>query len=214
MSKNAALIPVERIERRILLLRGHKVMLDFDLAELYGVEVRLLNQAVKRNLDRFPDDFMIQLSWEEAEAVLRSQTVILNAETNRKLRKIQHSLRSQNVTLKRGQHLKFRPYAFTEQGVAMLSSVLRSPRAVQVNIAIMRAFVQLRQMLASNVNLARKLAALEEKYDEQFKVVFDAIRELMSRPEPIRPEHGREIGFHFQSLPATRRRGTKKKVSA
>ena len=168
------LIPVERIERRILLLRGQKVMLDFQLAELYEVETKALNQAVKRNIERFPSDFMFQLSEEEMKLVLRSQI----------------------VTLKRGQHLKYSPFAFTEQGVAMLSSVLRSPRAVLVNIAIMRTFAQLRQMLASNADLARKLAALEDKYDEQFKVVFDAIRELMAKPDPIRPKHGRQIGFH------------------
>jgi hypothetical protein len=214
MSKHPTLIPLERIERRILLIRGHKVMLDADLAELYGVEVRALNQAVRRNTDRFPEDFMIQLSWKEAQAVLRSQTVILDGQKPGDGSKKAENPRSQTVILESGKNLKFRPYAFTEQGVAMLSSVLRSPRAVQVNIAIMRAFVQLRQMLASNVNLARKLEALEEKYDEQFKVVFDAIRELMDKPEPLRPEHGREIGFHFNSLPAVSRRGgTKKKVS-
>ncbi len=149
-------------------------MLDFDLALLYGVQTKVLNQAVRRNLDRFPEDFMFQLSWEETE-----------------------SLRSQSVTLdkvgpgRRGKHAKYRPYAFTEQGVAMLSSVLRSERAVLVNIEIMRAFVRLRAMLSSHEDLARKLAALEKKYDAQFRAVFEAIRQLMTPPQPRR----RPIGF-------------------
>jgi phage regulator Rha-like protein len=153
----------EQVERNILLIRGHRVMLDTDLAILYGVPIRTLNQAVKRNASRFPPDFMFQLTVEEAAA-----------------------LRSQFVTLKtgRGQHRKYRPYAFTEQGVAMLSSVLHSERAIQVNIAIMRAFVQLREMIGSNKGLARRLNELEKKYDSQFRVVFEAIRELMAEPEP------------------------------
>ena len=164
-------IPLERVESHIFLVHGQKVMLDEDLAELYEVEVKVLNQAVKRNAERFPADFMFQLTTEEAAR-----------------------LRSQNVTLKtgRGQRRKYLPYAFTEQGVAMLSSVLRSHRAVRVNIEIMRAFVRLRRLLASNTELARKLAALERKYDAQFKVVFDAIRELMIPPEPKKKRH---IGF-------------------
>lgn len=140
------------------------------LATNYRVETRVLVQAVKRNIERFPEDFMLQLSREEVDF-----------------------LRSQIVTLKkgRGQHSKYLPYAFTEQGVAMLSSVLRSRRAIQVNIDIMRAFIRLRQMLASHVELARKLDALEKKYDAQFKQVFEAIRQLMIPPEPKR----RPIGF-------------------
>ena len=170
MVSKQSLIPVDRIEKAILLVRRHKVMLDADLAALYGVETRVLVQAVKRNLERFPEDFMFQLNKEEADF-----------------------LTSQIVTLKRGrgQHRKYLPYVFTEQGVAMLSSVLRSPRAIHVNIEIMRAFIRLRQMLASNVELARKLDALERKYDAQFKVVFEAIRQLMTPPEPKR----RPIGF-------------------
>jgi hypothetical protein len=162
---------MERIESKILLLRGQKVMLDIDLAALYEVEVKVLNQAVKRNIVRFPTDFMFQLTVEET-ALLRSQT----------------------VTLKngRGKHRKYLPYAFIEQGVAMLSSVLRSARAIHVNIEIMRVFVRLRRMLASHAELARKLAALEKKYDAQFRIVFDAIRELMSPPEF---EKKRPIGF-------------------
>jgi len=169
--KAASLVPVERIERSILLIRGRKVLLDRDLAELYGVETRVLVQAVKRNQERFPEDFMFQLSAEEL-GHWRSHFVISNSGAKMGLRR--------------------RPYAFTEQGVAMLSSVLRSPRAVQVNIEIMRAFVRLRQLVASHDQLAGKLAALERKYDQQFKVVFDAIRELMTPPEAKR---ARRIGF-------------------
>lgn len=170
MRETHSIVRVERIENAILFIRGHKVMLDRDLAELYGVETRVLLQSVRRNLNRFPGDFMFQLAVEENTA-----------------------LRSQIVTLKggRGQHRKYLPYVFTEQGVAMLSSVLRSKRAIQVNVEIMRAFVRLRRMLASNEELARKLAVLEKKYDAQFKVVFDAIRELMAPPTPKR----RRIGF-------------------
>ena len=169
--KSAVVIPMERITQAILLIRGHKVLLDSDLAELYEVDIKVLNQAVKRNIGRFPADFMFQLTNEEAD-----------------------SLRSQIVTLKagRGHHRKYLPYAFTEQGVAMLSSVLHSNRAIHVNIEIMRAFVRLRQWLASNVELARKLDALERKYDAQFKIVFDAIRELMTPPEQKKK---RPMGF-------------------
>ena len=158
----------ERIERRIFLLRGQKVMLSPDLAQLYDVEPRALVQAVKRNVERFPADFMFQLDDEEF-----------------------HSLKSQIVTSSWGGLRRAAPYAFTEQGVAMLSSVLRSKRAIQVNIEIMRAFVRLRRLLASHADLARKLDQLERKYDAQFKIVFDAIRELMTPPEP----HRRRIGF-------------------
>lgn len=164
-----------QVEQRIYLIRGQKVMLDFDLAKLYGVATKALNQAVKRNRERFPEDFMFQLTRAEIDSL--------------------GTLRSQSVTLKRGQNVKYRPYAFTEQGVAMLSSVLRSPRAVHVNIAIMRAFVRLREMLLSNADLARQLGALEKKYDSQFKVVFEAIRQLMTPPAPPAPPQ-REIGFH------------------
>ena len=165
-----ALIPLARIERTVLRLRGSNVMLDTDLASLYQVDVRVLNQAVRRNRERFPTDFMFHLTAQEADS-LRSQIVILKSG--------------------RGRHRKYVPYAFTEQGVAMLSSVLRSPRAVRVNIEIMRAFVRLRQILESNAQLARKLDALEKKYDAQFRVVFDAIRELMAPSVPKK----RRIGF-------------------
>jgi len=163
-----SLIPLERIQKAILLVRRQKVILDADLAGLYGVETRVLVQAVKRNLDRFPEDFMFQLSRKEF-AVLRSQTVTSSDWGGR----------------------RYPPYAFTEHGVAMLSSVLHSQRAIQVNIEIMRAFIRLRQMLASHTELARKLDALEKKYDAQFKEVFEAIRQLMAPPEP----HPRPIGF-------------------
>src|SRR3989304_6119897 len=155
-----ALIPIEIIEQRILLIRGQKVMLSTHLAELYDVETRALNQAVKRNISRFPEDFMFQLNSAEAEQLV-----------------------SQNVIPHKKYFGGVLPYAFTEQGVAMLSSVLNSERAIKVNIEIMRAFVKLRQILASNAQLARKLDALEKKYDHQFKVVFDAIKQLMTPPD-------------------------------
>ena len=164
------IIPSERIEKSIFLIRSQKVMLDANLAELYEVPTKVFNQAVKRNKARFPADFMFQLTNEEFVA-----------------------LRSQIVTLEtgRGRHRKYLPYAFTEQGVAMLSSVLRSKRAVAVNIEIMRAFVRLREILATHKDLANKLEMLELKYDAQFKVVFDAIRQMMTPPQPNK----RKIGF-------------------
>lgn len=161
-------IDEELINQKIIILRGMKVMLSTHLADLYEVEPRALIQAVKRNEDRFPPDFMFQLTWDEAE-----------------------SLRSQIVILKRGGHIKFLPYAFTEQGVAMLSCVLKSGRAVQVNIEIMRTFVRLRQILSSNKELSKRLDALERKYDGQFRAVFDAIRQLMA---PSTSKSGK-IGF-------------------
>lgn len=194
-SQSTTLIPAARIERRILLLRGEKIMLDSDLAELYGVETRALNQAVKRNLDRFPEDFMFQLSAGEANSILRSQIVTSSGTIPAKSPKSRTNLRSQIVTSSLGYGgRRYRPYAFTEQGVAMLSGVLTSPRAIQVNIAIMRTFVQLRQLLASHADLAGKLAALESKYDRQFRGVFDAIRALMAEKTKAAPK--REIGFH------------------
>jgi hypothetical protein len=179
--KEEIVASVEHIARVILFIRGQKVILDGDLAELYGVEIKALNQAVKRNMGRFPADFMFQLTAEETAVMKRHQVT-------------SPGLRSQSVTLKarRGRHRKYLPYVFTEQGVAMLSSVLRSSRAIQVNIEIMRTFVHLRRMLVSHTELAGKLAALERKYDAQFKVVFDAIRELMTPPVPKKK---RPIGF-------------------
>ncbi len=170
-------VPVEHIAQSILVFRGHKVVLDEDLAALYGVATKVLLQAVKRNNERFPEDFMIQLTAAEWTA-----------------------LRSQIVTLKpgRGQHRKYLPYAFTEQGVAMLSSVLRSDRAIAVNIEIMRAFVKLRELLVSNKELAHRFdqleARLEKKltaHDEAIAAILSAIRQLMSPPQPKR----RPIGF-------------------
>ncbi|NLW50320.1 MAG: ORF6N domain-containing protein [Candidatus Brocadiaceae bacterium] len=160
------LVPVERIERLILVVRGHRAILDKDLAALYGVTTGNLNKAVSRNIERFPEDFMLQLTAEEFRDL-----------------KFHFGTSSWGGTRKP-------PRAFTEQGVAMLSSVLRSKRAVQVNIEIMRAFVRLRGMLASHADLARRLMALEKKYDAQFKVVFDAIRQLMAEPEAPRGQIG------------------------
>jgi hypothetical protein len=166
-SPGLALVRAGRVSRPVLFVRGHRVMLDADLATLYGVETRALVQAVKRNPRRFPEDFMFQLSPAEVED-LRSHTVISSWGGRRTL-----------------------PYAFTEQGVAMLSSVLHSGRAAQVNVEIMRAFVRLREALSCHADLARKLAALERRYDTQFKAVFSAIRALMAAPAPTK----RNIGF-------------------
>ena len=161
-------LPMERVEDRILSIRGHRVMLDADLAELYGVPTKRLNEAVRRNAARFPEDFMFQLTADEAE-ILRSQFATSNGRGGR----------------------RYIPYAFTELGVAMLSSVLNSERAVLVNIAIMRAFVRLREMAASHKDVLLRLDEMEGKYDRQFKVVFDAIRALMEPPKIPR----RRIGF-------------------
>jgi hypothetical protein len=181
MTDKALIASLEQIESRILLIRGQKVMLDVDLAELYEVETGALNRAVKRNSERFPEDFMFQLTAEEFTD-LRCQIGISN-------------LRSQIVTsnnpVGRGgrRHL---PYAFTEHGAIMAASVLNSPRAVEASVQVVRAFVQLRQMLASNTELSGKLAALEKKYDIKFRAVFEAIRELMT---PSEQKKKRPIGF-------------------
>ena len=167
----AMFVPIERIERSIFLVRGQKIMLDVDLAALYEVETRALNQAAKRNNNRFPADFMFRLSRREIERI--SQLVTPSS-------RYAHLKFSRSVT------------AFTEHGVAMLSSVLHSPRAVQVNIQIMRTFAKLREIISTHRDLAQHLNILEKKYDAQFKIVFDAIRELMKPPEPPR----RRIGFH------------------
>ncbi len=166
------IIPIEQLARRILILRSQRVMLSTDLAALYEVEPKALMQAVKRNAKRFPQDFMFQLNAREFN-YLRSRSVTANSRLNKSLMKV-----------------RFAPYAFTQEGIAMLSSVLRSARAIRVNIAIMRAFVQLRQMLLSHKELAQKLATLERKYDAQFSVVFEAIRQLMNPPTPRRPSIG------------------------
>ena len=175
MSKTEQLIPVERISSKIYLIRNEKVLLDFDLAELYGVETKQLKRAVRRNIDRFPLDFMFPLTKDEY-----------------------NSLRGQIGTLKRGEHSKYLPYAFTEQGVAMLSSVLNSDRAIKVNIAIMRAFVKMRKILESNESLAKKLKQLEKETKEKFAehqqqigLIFETIKELVTEKE--KPK--RRIGF-------------------
>jgi hypothetical protein len=168
-NSKASGVLVQRIEQSILFVRGEKVILDYVLAAMYGVSTKALVQAIRRNAERFPIDFMYQLSSQEVR-----------------------NLRSQIVTSSWGGRRR-RPYAFTEQGVAMLSSVLRSERAVLVNVEIMRAFVRLRRLLANHADLARKLDELEKKYDVQFRVVFDAIRELMA---PTEVPEKRRIGFH------------------
>lgn len=178
------LIPTDKIHSRIYLIRGEKVLLDSDLAELYGVETKALNRAVQRNETRFPADFMFQLTDEEFEA-----------------------LRCQIGTSNEGRGgTRYLPHVFTEQGVAMLSGLLNSPRAIAVNVEIMRAFVRLRQMIASHADLARKLDGLEQKYDSQFKVVFEAIRELMLPP----PGKQKEMGFHTKIDVLRKKRRSKK----
>lgn len=176
------IIPSEIIENRIFLIRGKKVMFDRDLAKLYGVTTRVLNQSVSRNATRFPEDFMFQLTKDEM-GNWKSQFTTSN---------YGDSLRSQIVILKRGQHIKYRPYVFTEQGVAMLSSVLRSERAIRVNIQIMRTFTKIREMIVSNKALREKIEAIERKYDGKFKIVFEAIRRLI---EKDRIEPAKIIGF-------------------
>jgi len=174
-----SLVPMEVIEKRILWIRGHKVMLDADLAEIYGVPTKRLNEQVKRNSNRFPPDFMFQLNKEETEF-----------------------LRSHPATSKAGRGgRRYEPFVFTEQGVAMLSSVLNSERAIEVNILIVRAFVKLREMISSHKDLSRRLNDLEGKYDAQFKVVFEAIRELM-KPPKLPPAPKRKIGFHLKEKQA------------
>ncbi len=165
------LIPVEIIERKIYLIRNQKVMLDRDLAELYGVETRVLNQAVRRNIERFPEDFMFSLSREE---IMRISQIVTSSVQVAETLKFAKSV-----------------MVFTEHGVSMLSSVLNSPMAVQVNIQIMRSFAKLREIMSQHKDLSRRLDELERKYDAQFKIVFDAIRQLMAPPE----KHKRKIGF-------------------
>jgi hypothetical protein len=188
MSKE--IIPAEQIALRIRHFRGEKVLLDFDLAALYDVETRILNQAVRRNADRFPADFMFQLSSQEAEKL--SQVVTPSVAG--------HDVsNSSQIVMSSGKHRgkRYRPYAFTEQGVAMLSSVLNSESAVKMNIAIMRAFVQLRRALEANRELARKFSELErriDKHDSEIAAILEAIRQLMAPPAKPR----REIGFHVR----------------
>lgn len=176
-AKTESLVPMESIRQAILMIRGEKVLLDRDLAALYGLDTKVLKQAVRRNAGRFPDDFMFVLTQEEL-ATLRSQFVTSKSE-------------------KRG-GTRYAPMAFTEQGVAMLSSILNSERAIKVNIEIMRTFVQIRHLLASHVELRRKLEEMEQKYDDQFKIVFDAIRRIMMPP----PTPKKKIGFHVEESKA------------
>jgi len=186
---NKEIVPIERIAESIRWIRGHKVLLDSDLALLYGVATKVLNQAVKRNRERFPDDFMFQLNADET-GFLRSQFVTLEKERRTNWSQIVTSSEKH-----RGK--RYRPYAFTEQGIAMLSSVLKSDRAIKVNIAIMRAFVKLRQLLNANRELAKKFSELEQrvgKHDEDITAIMEAIRQLMAPPEKPR----REIGFHVR----------------
>lgn len=193
------IIPIERIAQAVRWVRGEKVLLDFDLAALYGVPTKTLNQAVKRNAARFPGDFMFQLSAEETR-FLRSQFIASKSQVIDSQRIPQNWSRFVTSSRKyRGE--RYRPYAFTEQGVAMLSSVLNSERAVKVNIAIMRAFVRLRQTLETNRELARKFEQLERrvgKHDEEITAILEAIRQLMAAPEGPR----REIGFHMREKTA------------
>ena len=183
MPKTSSIIPVERIRQCILLIRKQKVMLDSDLAKLYGVQTKVLIQAVKRNIDRFPSDFMFQLSEPELS-----------------------NLRSQIVTSNWGGR-RYNPYAFPAQGVAMLSSVLRSKRAVEVNIAIMRTFVKLRAILADNAILRRKIESMERKYDEQFQQVFTLIKQMLT--EETKPKA--QIGFHTEAKSRRKSSSSKKK---
>jgi phage regulator Rha-like protein len=209
-SVTSSAVPDERIMSQIYFIRGEKVMFDRDLAELYGVETKALNRAVKRNIDRFPKDFMFQLSEKEVNAFSNFQFGSLKnenwkspdvASNSKESLRCQigtlnndASLRSQIVTLKkgRGQHLKYSPYVFTEQGVAMLSAVLKSKRAVAVSIQIVRTFVKLREILSTHKQLREKVELMEDKYDKSFKVVFQMIARLMK--EDIEPK--KRIGFY------------------
>ena len=183
MGQPANLIPLKRIERAILFIRGQKVMLDADLAEIYGVTTKRLNEQVRRNIGRFPSDFMFHLS--EAEKA----QVVANCDHLARLR-----------------FSPYLPFAFTEHGALMLANVLNSKRAVQASVQVIRAFIRVRQMLASHADLARKLEALEKKYDAQFRVVFDAIRQLINHPEPQR----RAIGFQVKSGEPAKTKGGNK----
>lgn len=171
-------IPIERIADRIFFIRGKKVMFDKDLAELYGVETKVLNQAVKRNGKRFPDDFMFKLNDQEIKVW---QRIIL---------------RSQIVTLDPGQHIKHAPYAFTEQGIAMLSSVLKSEMAIDVNIQIIRTFTKLREIMSTNSELREKIEKMEKEYGHNFEVIFKAIKKLLAEPKKEAPVQKDRIGFN------------------
>lgn len=172
IKKEIYTIPLETIENKIFLIRGKKVMLDSELAALYGVETKNLNKAVRRNAERFPGDFMFQLNAQEAGI-----------------------LRFQSGTLERGKYSKYLPYVFTEQGVAMLSSVLNSKRAVEVNVQIIRTFVKLREMVISNKELRIKIEEMERKYDKRFKIIFDTLREFLEKDKQVLKSDNVKIGF-------------------
>jgi len=213
MSNASIILSPEAIAPMVHWLRHEKVMLDSDLAELYGVEARVLNQAVKRNIGRFPPDFIFQVTDDEMDA-LKSQFVIAkNAEACLKSQSViaknaESDLRCQSGISKGRGGRRSLPYAFTEQGVAMLSSVLRSQRAVEVNIAIMRTFVQLRRLMDSNRDLAQKIGEMEAKYDGQFRIVFDAIRQLITPPA----QPSRELGFHTIPPPKPAKKAPRRKL--
>lgn len=171
MGDTKQLVPVELIKNKIFLIRGQKVLLAADLAELYGVQPKVLNQAVKRNTERFPADFVFQLTREEAENVMRS--------------------RSQNVTLKRGHNIKYLPYAFTEHGAAMAATVLNSPQAIEISIFIVRAFIQLRQMIYTSKELKRELNELKQQTNDRFQIVFEALDQLLA----VKDRPKRKFGF-------------------
>ena len=178
MEENLLVLSTDKIKSKIYTIRNMQVMLDKDLAELYGVQTKVLNQSVKRNIKRFPSDFMFQLNKKESESL-----------------KYQSSgPRSQIVTLKngRGRNIKYSPYVFTEQGVAMLSSVLNSERAIQVNIQIIRTFTKLRELLATNIKLRKKIESMEKKYDTQLRQVFEVLKQLLM--QEIKPKKG-NMGF-------------------
>ncbi len=184
----------DHIAQSIFSIRGHRVMLDSDLAELYGVSTKRLNQQVHRNIRRFPEDFMFQVTRQEVE-ILRLQIATSSSQRSQFATLKEDSLRLQIATLESYGGRRYLPYVFTEQGVAMLSGVLKSDRAIDVNVAIMRAFVRLRQILSANKELSAKLDQLErktEKHNEEIQAIFLAIRQLMKPPEPTR----RKIGFH------------------
>jgi len=170
MADKKTVLPSEVIQKKIYLMRGQKFIIDSDLAELYGVATKRLNEQVKRNRLRFPNDFMIQLTHEETKTWQRS--------------------RSQFATLKRGHNIKYQPFAFTEHGVIMAATVLNSPTAIEMSVFVVRAFIKLREMLTEHTQLAKKLDELEKKYDKQFQTVFDAIRALMQEPEKPKPKIG------------------------
>jgi hypothetical protein len=189
--RDADIIPSQRIESVILLIRGERVILAADLARMYGVPVKRLNEQVQRNASRFPDDFVFQLSKAEAEALSRSQFVTMNGSEDSRSQiatlNRPSDLKSQNATSKRGTNIKYLPYAFTEHGVIMAANLLRSPQAIKVSVYVVRAFVKLREMLSAHKELAQKLAQLESKlqnHDEQIIALIDAIRGLMVQPEP------------------------------